>query len=334
MKRQGEPALRSYWSRRAILSAALGAPFALNARADTYPSRNPHLIVPFPAGGPTDVLARIAAEKISPGLGQQIIVESRSGAGGNIAGEFAARSEPDGYTLLVAGQAILAINKALYKKLSYDPATDFSFIAMLGVIANVLLVNPKTLPVNSLAELIALAKKKPGEISYASNGPGSLTHLTTAIMAHQAGVELLHVPYRGAAPLMTDLLAGRIGMTFTAASAALPLAKSGQLRALAVTTGKRSRFSPDVPTLVESGFPSLDAPTWFAAVVQANTPTPILAKLRTDFNSVITAESYSQALEKQSMEVMVVPPEASDQFLIKERKLWSDAVKLTDVTLD
>ena len=166
----------------------------------------------------TDVLARIAAEKVSPGLGQQIIVESRSGAGGNIAGEFAARSEPDGYTLLVAGQAILAINKALYKKLSYDPATDFAFIAMLGVIANVLLVNPKTLPVNSLAELIALAKKKPGEISYASNGPGSLTHLTTAIMAHQAGVELLHVPYRGAAPLMTDLLAGRIGMTFTAAS--------------------------------------------------------------------------------------------------------------------
>jgi tripartite-type tricarboxylate transporter receptor subunit TctC len=334
MKRQGQPTLRSYWSRRAVLSVALGAPFALNARAETYPSRNPHLIVPFPAGGPTDVLARIAAEKVSPGLGQQIIVESRSGAGGNIAGEFVARSEPDGYTLLVAGQAILAINKALYKKLSYDPATDFAFIAMLGVIANVLLVNPKTLPVNSLAELIALAKKKPGEISYASNGPGSLTHLTTAIMAHQAGVELLHVPYRGAAPLMTDLLAGRIGMTFTAASAALPLAKSGQLRALAVTTGKRSRFSPDVPTLVESGFPSLDAPTWFAAVVQGNTPAPILAKLRTDFNSVITTESYSQALEKQSMEVMVVPPEASDQFLVKERKLWSDAVKLTGVTLD
>ena len=126
---------------------------------------------------------------------------------------------------------------------------------MLGVIANVLLVNPKTVPVNSLAELIALAKKKPGEISYGSNGPGSLTHLTTAILAHQAGAEFLHVPYQGAAPLMTDLLAGRIGMTFTAASAALPLVQSGQLRALAVTTGQRSRFSPDIPTLVESGFP-------------------------------------------------------------------------------
>ena len=218
--------------------------------------------------------------------------------------------------------------------MSYDPATDFTFVGMLGVIANVLLVNPKTVPVNSLAELIALAKKKPGEISYGSNGPGSLTHLTTEIMAHQAGVKFLHVPYQGAAPLMTDLLAGRIGMTFTAASAALPLVKSGQLRALAVTTGKRSRFSPDIPTLVESGFPALDAPTWFAVVVRAKTPAPIIAKLRAEFNAVITSESYSTALEKQSMEVMLVPPDTSDQFLARERKLWSDAVKLTGVALD
>lgn len=322
------------WSRRALLGAALGAPFASRVVADTYPSRNPRLIVPFPAGGPTDVLARIAAERVSPSLGQQLIVENRSGAGGNLAGEMAARNEADGYTLLVAGQAILAINKALYKKLSYDPATDFAFVGMLGVIANVLLVNPKAVPVNSLAELIALAKTKPGEISYGSNGPGSLTHLTTAIMAHQAGVEFLHVPYQGAAPLMTDLLAGRIGMTFTAASAALPLVQSGQLRALAVTTGQRSRFSPDIPTLVESGFPSLDAPTWFGVVARTPTPAPILAKLRGEFNAVITSEGYSKALEKSSMEVLPVPPDASDQFLAKERKLWSDAVKVTGVSLD
>jgi tripartite-type tricarboxylate transporter receptor subunit TctC len=322
------------WSRRALLGAALGAPFAVRAAADTYPSRNPRLIVPFPAGGPTDVLARIAAERVSPSLGQQLIVENRSGAGGNLAGEMAARNEADGYTLLVAGQAILAINKALYKKLSYDPATDFAFVGMLGVIANVLLVNPKAVPVNSLAELIAAAKSKPGEISYGSNGPGSLTHLTTAIMAHQAGVEFLHVPYQGAAPLMTDLLAGRIGMTFTAASAALPLVQSGQLRALAVTTGKRSRFSPDIPTLVESGFPSLDAPTWFGVVVRSATPAPILAKLRGEFNSVITSEGYSKALEKSSMEVLAIPSDASDQFLAKERTLWSDAVKVTGVSLD
>jgi tripartite-type tricarboxylate transporter receptor subunit TctC len=325
---------KSRWSRRAVLAATLSLPLARTADAQTYPARIPHMIVPFPAGGPTDVLARIAAAQVGPRLGSQIVVENKSGAGGNIAGEFAARSEPDGYTILVAGQAILAINKALYTRIAYDPATDFVFIGMLGVIANVLLVNPQAVPVNSFAELIALAKKKPGEISYGSNGPGSLTHLTTAILAQQAGIDLLHVPYQGAAPLMNDLLAGRIGMTFTAASAALPLVQSGQLRALAVTTGTRSRFSPDVPTLVESGFPSLDAPTWFAAVVHAKTPKPVVDRLRAEFNAVITSDSYAKALEQQSMEVMSVPPDTGEQFLAKERKLWTDAVKLTGVTLD
>jgi tripartite-type tricarboxylate transporter receptor subunit TctC len=331
---QPQPQTPARWSRRTLLGAALATPFAFNARAQVYPSRNPHVIVPFAAGGPTDVLTRIAADRVSPALGQKLVVESRAGAGGNLAAETAVRAEADGYTLLVAGQAILAINKALYRKLNYDPVTDFKFVGMLGVIANVLLVNPKAVPVSSVAELIALARKKPGEISYASNGPGSLTHLTTAVMAHQAGVEFLHVPYQGAAPLMTDLLAGRIGMTFTAASAALPLVQSGQLRALAVTTGVRSRFSPDIPTLVESGFPSLDAPTWFGVVVRAATPAPILAKLRAEFNTVITSEDYAKALEKQSMEILAVPPETSDAFLARERALWSEAVKITGATID
>jgi tripartite-type tricarboxylate transporter receptor subunit TctC len=322
------------WSRRAVLGAILGTPFALTAAAQTYPSRIPHMIVPFPAGGPTDVLSRIAAGQVGPRLGTQIVVENKAGAGGNIAGELVARSEPDGHTILVAGQAILAINNALYKKVTYDAANDFVFIGMLGVIANVLLVNPQAVPANSLAELIALAKRKPGDISYGSNGPGSLTHLTTAVFAQQAGINLLHVPYQGAAPLTTDLIAGRIGMTFTAASAALPLVQSGQLRALAVTTGKRSRFSPNVPTLVESGFPSLDAPTWFAAVVPARTPAAVISRLRTEFTGVITSEAYAKALEQQSMEVMFVPPETADTFLAKERKLWTDAVKLTGATLD
>ena len=322
------------WSRRTLLGAALGAPFAFSAAAQTYPSRNLRLIVPFPAGGPTDVLARIAAERANPGLGQPLIVENRAGAGGNIAGEMAARAEADGYTLLVAGQAILAINKALYKKLGYDPATDFAFVGMLGVIANVLLVNPTAVPANSVAELIALAKRKPGEITYGSNGAGSLTHLTTAIFGQQAGAQFLHVPYQGAAPLMTDLIAGRIGMAFTATSAALPLVQSGQLRALAVTTGQRSRFAPNVPTLVESGFPALNAPVWFGVVVLANTPAPVVARLRHEFNTVIASDGYAQALEKQFMEVMRVPPETSEQFLASERTLWSDAVKLTGVSLD
>lgn len=324
----------SGWSRRSVLGAAAGLPFALAAHAQAWPSRSPRILVPFGAGGPTDVLTRIAADRVSPALGHKLVVESRAGAGGNLAADTALRAEADGYTLLVAGQAILAINKALYKKINYDPATDFKFVGMLGVIANVLLVNPTAVPVNSVAELIALAKKKPGEISYASNGPGSLTHLTTAVLAHQAGIEMLHVPYQGASSLMADLLTGRIGMTFTAASAALPLVQSGQLRAIAVTTGTRSRFSPDLPTLVESGFPRLDAPTWFAVTVRAETPEPILTRLRTEFNAVIGSEDYSKALEKQSMEVMRVPPETSDAFLAKERALWSEAVKLTGISIE
>jgi len=334
MTQQDNSSFGSRWSRRSVLGAALGAPFALSARADDYPSRPPHMIVPFAAGGPTDVLTRIAAEQVGPRLGQQVIVESRTGAGGNIAAEYVARAPADGYTMLVAGQAIVAINKALYKKIAYDPATDFAFIGMLGVIANVLLVNPEAVPVNSVAELIAFAKKKPGAISYASNGTGSLTHLTSAMLAHQAGIDLLHVPYQGASQLMTDLISGRIGMTFTAASAALPQVKAGKLRAIAVTTGTRSRFAPDVPTLVESGFPSLNAPTWFCAMVRASTPAPVVAKLRTEYNAVIGSDAYAKALEARSMEVMLVPPEKSDEFLAKERALWTEAVKLTGASVN
>ena len=324
----------SRWSRRAMLGAALSVPLAMSARAQAYPSRSPRLIVPFPAGGPADTLTRIAAEQVGARLGQPMIVESRPGAGGNLAGDLAARSEADGYTLLVAGQSILAINKALYRTTSYDPATDFAFIAMLGVIANVLLVNPQTVPVNSVAELVALAKTKPGAITYGSNGPGSLTHLTMEIMAHKSGTQFLHVPYRGAAPLMTDLLGGRLDMCFNGASIALPLVRSGQLRALAVTTRTRSRHSPDVPTLVESGFPDLDAPTWFAVVARATTPAPILARLRKEFNEVITSESYSRSLDAHSIEVAPIPPDASARFLAGERQLWSDAVKAAGVVLD
>jgi len=325
----------SGWSRRAALAAALGAPFALRANAEpAYPARNPRLIVPFPAGGPADILARIAGEQASARLGQQIIVDSRPGAGGNLAGETAARSEADGYTLLLAGQSILAINKALYRSMSYDPATDFAFIAMLGVAPNVLLINPRTLPVQSIAELIARAKQKPGAISYGSNGPGSLSHLTMEILARESGAQFLHVPYRGAAPLMTDLLGGRVDMSFNSASIALPLVRSGQLRALAVTTGSRSRHSPDIPTLVESGFPRLDAPTWFAVVARSATPAPILERLRKDFNEVIASAAYAQSLDAHAVEVKQIPPAAADQFLAGERKLWSEAVKAAGVVAD
>src|SRR5262249_40552743 len=181
-----------------------------------------------------DTLARVSAEQVGARLGQQVVIDNRPGAGGNLAGEVAARSEADGYTLLVAGQSILAINKAMYRIMSYDPASDFVFVAMLGIIPNVLVVNPQTVPVTSVAELIALAKPNPGAITYGSNGPGSLTHLTMEILARESGTQFLHVPYRGAAPMMTDLIGGRLDMCFNGAPATLPLVRAGQLRALAV----------------------------------------------------------------------------------------------------
>jgi tripartite-type tricarboxylate transporter receptor subunit TctC len=322
------------FSRRMLLGATLSAPFVRGAVAQTYPTRSPRIIVPFPAGGPADTLTRIAVERLSVQLGQQVVVENRGGAGGNIAADAAARAEADGYTMLVAGQAIVAINKALYKKLSYDPPTDFTFVGMLGVSPNLLLVNPNAVPVHSVAELIALAKKKPGEISYASNGPGSLTHLTAAILAKVAGIELLHVPYQGAAPLMTDLMTGRIGMTFTGASTALPLVQSGQLRAVAVTTAQRSQFSPDIPTLMESGFPTLNAPTWFGVMMRTATPAPIVARLRSEIAALTGREDYANALKKSFFEVMRVPPEDTDAYLAKERELWIEAVKVAGVAIE
>lgn len=334
MQSKAQASSQSGWSRRTVLGAALAAPFTVTARAQVYPSRSPRLIVPFAAGGPADILARIAAEQVGARLGQPVIVDSRPGAGGNLAGELAVRSEPDGYTLLVAGQSILAINKAMYRTMSYDPATDFAFIAMLGVIANVLVVNPQTVPVNSVTALIALAKQKPGALTYGSNGPGSLTHLTMEILARESGAQVLHVPYRGAAPLMTDLLAGRVDMCFNGASATLPLVRSGQLRALAVTTRVRSRYSPDLPTLIESGFPALDAPTWFAVVVRSSTPAPILERLRNEFNAVIATENYAKSLDAHAVEVAPIAPDASERFLAGERKLWSDAVKAAGVVMD
>ncbi len=300
-------------SRRALLATALTAPIAVSARAQAYPTRNPHIIVPFAAGGPTDVLTRIAADRVSTALGHKLVVESRAGAGGNIAAETVLRAEADGYTLLVAGQAILAINRALYKKLSYDPASDFKFVGMLGVIANVLLVNPAAVPVSSVAELIALAKQKPGAISYASNGPGSLTHLTAAMLAHQAGVELLHVPYQGASALMSDLLAGRIGMTFTAASAALPLVTSGQLRALAVTTPRAAASARICRRSLRADFrASLRRPGSASWRVQAHRSRS--ARLRAEFNNVIASEDYAKALERQSMEIMRCRPKRQTTF--------------------
>ncbi|HMA08008.1 MAG TPA: tripartite tricarboxylate transporter substrate binding protein [Ramlibacter sp.] len=309
---------------------------AMGAGAWAQDTRPVRLVVPFPAGGPTDALARLAADGLAAQLNQPVLVENKAGAAGGIAAEYVARSNPDGLTLLVGGQGLMFINKALYKhkKLPYDPDSDYAYVGMLGSFPNVIVSNPQAVPAQTIAELIALARANPGTISYGSNGIGSLTHLTTELLASAAKVKFLHVPYQGAAPQMTDLLSGRIGFTVNGVQSVLAHIQQKKLRALAVTTAARYPDLPDVPTLVESGFPTLDLPVWFAVYAPAATPAPVLARLRGALSAVTAAPGYGGELAKRGALVMRVPVEASGALFARERALWVDAVQTTGATAD
>jgi tripartite-type tricarboxylate transporter receptor subunit TctC len=310
------------------IAAGLGVPFG-SARAQDFPHRPLRLIVPFPAGGGTDVISRLAAESLSPKLGQPVVVMNKAGAAGGIASEFVAGEPADGHTILVAGQGQMFINKALGRKLGYDPDADFSFVGMLGAFPNILLTNPDVIPAKTLDEFIRLAKEKPGSLSYGSNGIGSLAHLTTEVFAEAAGAKFLHVPYQGAAPQLADLLSGRIGFTLVGPQGMLPHIREGKLRALAVTTAVRYPVLPEVPTLVEAGFPALDAPVWFAAYVRASTPPAAIERLRTALTQVNLSPEYEAGLANLGAQRMVVPPEAARERFAAEKKMWVDAVERT-----
>ncbi len=312
------------------------AALATTGWAQDNASRPVRLVVPFPAGGPTDALARLAADGLAAQLNQPVLVENKAGAAGGIAAEYVSRSNPDGLTLLVAGQGLMFINKPLYKnkKLPYDPDSDYAYVGMLGSFPNVIVSNPQAVPAQTIAELISLARANPGTISYGSNGIGSLTHLTTEMLASAAKVKFLHVPYQGAAPQMTDLLSGRIGFTVNGVQSVLAHIQQKKLRALAVTTAARYPDLPDVPTLVESGFPSLDLPVWFAVYAPAATPAPVLTRLRAALTAVTAAPGYGGELAKRGALVMRVPVEASGALFNRERALWVDAVHTTGATAD
>ncbi len=313
--------------RALIAIAATG--LALTAGAQDFPSKPLRVIVPFPAGGPTDAIARLAADRLSPVLGQPVTVMNKAGAAGGIASEFVANEPADGLTLLVAGQGQLFIEKALGRKANYDPDTDFKYIGMLGAFPNVLAINPSVIPVKSLAEFVALAKREPGKLSYGSNGIGSLAHLTTESLATAAGVEFLHVPYQGAAPQMSDLLSGRIGFTLLGSQSVLPHIKDGKLVPLAVTTGTRFAGLPDTPTLVEAGYPTLDIPVWFGLFVRTSTPDAAIAKLRDAFAGVAASGEYRAGLDKVSAQPFDVKADAVDARFANERRIWVEAASKT-----
>jgi len=305
----------------------------LSARAAEYPTRPVTLIVAFTPGGPSDVLARILGKKLEHFLGQPFVIENRPGAGGNIAAELAARAAPDGYTLLMGNNSILATNASLYRKMNFDPEKDFASISLIGSQANILLVNP-ALPVLSMAELIALARQKPAEINFASSGYGAAAHLAGELFKAQAHIEIVHVAYKGAAPALQDVIAGHVQMMFATAASVVGHIRDGLVRPLAVTTLKRTAVLPDVPTIDELGLTGFDATTWHGLVAPAGTPPDIIAALHRATVAALADAGTRKALGDLGVDIVGSSPQEFAAYIKSEIPKWSAVVKTAGARLD
>jgi tripartite-type tricarboxylate transporter receptor subunit TctC len=315
------------------LAAAL-ALFSVGAAAQGWPSKPVHLIVPYASGGPVDLSARLIAPKLQQALGQPVIVENKPGAGGNIGADFVAKSAPDGYTLVMGAIATHAINPALYPKLPYDPVRDFRHVALLVQVPNVLVVN-NDLPARSVAELIALAKREPGRLDFASGSTGSTGHLAGELFKQMTGTYMVHIPYKGSAPAVADLFAGRVQLMFDNLASALPNIQAGKVRALAVTTLKRSSFLPELPTLDESGLKGFDMTTWWGLMAPAQTPLPVIERLAAEATKALQSPDLVDRWRAMGSEIPAVrTPAAFTAFVERERQLYADLVKRSGATVD
>jgi tripartite-type tricarboxylate transporter receptor subunit TctC len=287
--------------------AAIAMFQAASAAAQAWPAKPIRLMVPFPPGGSTDIVARIVAQKLSERLGQPVIIENRGGAGGTLGTAVAAKAAPDGYTLTVASTSTHVVAPSVYTKLDYDPVKDFAPVSLMAVSPYLLVVTP-SLPAKTLQELIALAKKQPGKLNYASAGIGSTTHLAMEMLKSVSGTYMLHIPYNGNGPAGTAVVGGQVEILFGSLPALLPHAKSGRVRALAVGTPKRSASLPEVPTVAESGYPGFDASLWLAIMAPAGTPQSILERLHKEIGAVVAAPETRDALDKAGAEPITSTP--------------------------
>lgn len=311
--------------------AMFNAP-SIYAAQPAYPNRLVKIIVPFPAGGTADVLPRILADKLSAKWGQPVIVENRAGAGGNIGAETVAKADPDGYTLLASPPGPLAINQNLYKKLAFDP-TKFVPITVMATVPNVLAVK-STLPVDSVKALIAHAKAKPGTVTFASQGNGSTSHLTAVMFESMAGVQMVHIPYKGTAPALTDLLGGQVDVFFDNLGSSLTYHQSGKLKILAVASPERVPSLKDVPTIAEVALPGFRSVTWFALVAPPGTPAPIAAQIQAAIKEALQLPDVHKRFLDQSAEPIGGSPAETASFIKDEVARWGKVIKSAKVTVD
>lgn len=315
-----------------IACALLATSASAWAQTAAYPSRPVRIVVGFPPGGATDVAARAVSQKLSESLGQPVVVENRAGAASNIAADHVAKSAADGYTVLM-GTISLAINPTLHQKLTYDPLTELAAVVQVSSAPFLLVVNP-SVPINSVRELIAAAKAKPRTINYATAGNGSGSHLFTELFASMAGVELVHVPYKGAAPAMNDVLGGQVPLTFDNIITTLPLVKAGKLKALAVSTATRSQVGPDIATLAESGVPGYDANSWFGLFVPVATPRAIVQRLNADTVQALKDKTIRERLLAVGAEPVGSTVEEFAAFYRAEVAKWGAVVRRAKVRVE
>jgi tripartite-type tricarboxylate transporter receptor subunit TctC len=327
--------LSSHRLRGAMLAAAVAfgvvvAPFATGQ--STYPTKPVRLVVPFPAAGTTDIIARATAQKLSEAWGQQVIVDNRPGAAGNIGSELVAKSAPDGYTLLMGTVGTHAINPSLYAKMPYDHVKDFAPVILVAGVPNVLVVNPE-LPVKSVPELIAYAKANPGKLNFASSGSGTSIHLSGELFKAMTGVQMTHVPYKGSAPALTDLVGGQVQLMFDNLPSSLAFIKAGKLRAIAVTSKARAAALPDVPTVAES-IPGFEASSWFGILAPAGTPPDIIARINGEVTRWLATPEAKDKLTAQGANVAGGSPQDFAKHIQAETAKWAKVVKDSGAKVD
>jgi len=330
--------LRSFLRLAAKAAAAASLPLLwvaalpLAAGAADYPAKPLRLIVPFAPGGGNDVLARLLSMQLAAGLGQQVVVDNRPGASGITATDIAARSAPDGYTLLLGFIGPLALSPAL-TKVPYDPVADFAPLDFLAKSYHVLVVNP-SLPARSVQELIALAKREPGKLNYASSGQGANLHLVTELFKNATGIDMVHVPYKGAGPAATAVLAGEAQVLFGSIASSLSYVRANRLVALAVTSPQRSPLAPELPTLLESGVADVDVPSWYTLLLPARTPLDVAERLRSELRRVASSPEFTEQLARQAIDVQMLAPGEYAGFLKAQIDKWASVVRANGIRID